>query len=359
VNFKLSRRWMIAVGALLGVVILFYLHSAGLIRPGLLPPSASSGPDARLAQVTAMTVPIEAQVVGSIESRTPVEVSSNVAARVRAVHVRAGQRITAGEILVEMDPSNLDAGVAQARGAVAAAQAEVAKSAADWRRFSALYSRGSATAQERDAAEAAYRSARAHARQAEAAVAAGKSALAYATVRSPMDGVVVDRMAEPGDMAMPGKPLLRVYDTRAVRAALAVPEELLKSIRPGSPVRIEVNAVHREFAATITEIIPAADPATRSVTMRADLPAGAGLQPGMFVRAAFAVGQETVLTIPRGAVQTVGQLSTVRVRTQGSVELRQIALGREIDHRVEVLAGLNGGDLVLLDAAPPANPAVN
>ncbi|HEY9157861.1 efflux RND transporter periplasmic adaptor subunit [Candidatus Binatus sp.] len=357
-NFNLSRTWIIAGVALLAVVILFYLHSAGLIRPGLQPAPASSDPNARIAYVTATTIPMEMQVVGSIESLVPVELSSNVSARVRAVRVRAGQRITLGEILIEMDPSDLDAGVAQARAAVAGAQAELARSRADWRRYSALYSRGSATAQERDAAEAAYRSARAHAQQAEAAVAAGKSALAYATVRSPVEGVVMDRMAEPGDMAMPGKPLLRVYDTRAVRATFAVPEALLKSIRPGSPVRINVDAVHREFAATITEIIPAADPASRSVTMRADLPAGAGLQPGMFVRASLGVGRETVLTIPRGAVETVGQLSTVRVRTQGSVELRQVALGREIDQRVEVLAGLNGGETVLLEPSPKPSPAV-
>ena len=352
-NFNLYRTWIIAGVALLAVVILFYLHSAGLIRPGLLPAPASSDPNARVAHVTATTIPMETQVVGSIESLVPVELSSNVSARVRAVRVRAGQRITLEEILIEMDPSDLNAGVAQARAAVAGAQAELARSEADWHRYSALYSRGSATAQERDAAEAAYRSARAHAQQAEAAVAAGKSALAYATVRSPVDGVVVDRMAEPGDMAMPGKPLLRVYDTRAVRATFAVPEELLKSIRPGSPVRINVDAVHREFAATITEIIPAADPISRSVTMRADL------QPGMFVRASLDVGRETVLTIPRGAVQTVGQLNTVRVRTQGSVELRQVALGREIDQRVEVLAGLNGGETVLLEPSPKPNPVVH
>jgi len=354
-----SHGWLIAGAALVLVVVAFYLHGAGQIRPGLLPAPASSDANAPSAQVTAKTVPMEMQVVGSIESRVPVELSSNVSARVRAVHVRAGQHITAGEILIEMDSTDLDAGVAQARAGVAAAQAEVAKSAADWRRYSALYSRGSATAQERDAAEAAYRSARAHAQQAGAAVAAGKSALAYATVRSPVDGVVVDRMTEPGDMAMPGKPLLRVYDTRAIRAAIAVPENLLKSIGPGSPVRINVNAVHHEFAATITEIIPAADPATRSVTMRVDLPAGAGLQPGMFVSASFDVGQETVLTIPRAAVQTVGQLSIVRVTTQGSVELRQVALGREINQQVEVLAGLNSGETVLLDASPEAHQAVH
>lgn len=353
------RVWLIGGTAMIVVVVAFYLHAARLIRPGLLPDSAAGTGGAPTARVEATLVSMETRVVGTVESSAPVEISSNVSARVRAIRVRAGQHITTGEILVEIDSSSLAAELARARGAKTAAQAGRARTEADWSRYSALYSRGSATAQERDVAQAAYRSARANEQQAEAGVAAAESALAYATVRSPVDGVVVDRMVAPGDMAMPGKPLLRIYDTQSVRAALAVPEASLGSLRPGAVVQISVGAVHRDFNAAVSEIIPAANPESRSVTVRVNLPAGAGLQPGMFVRASIPDGDETVLTIPRDAVQAVGQLDTVRVLSNGSVELRQISIGRAIGPRVEVLAGLSVDETVLLEASSSLNPTVH
>ncbi|MHB8381518.1 MAG: efflux RND transporter periplasmic adaptor subunit [Candidatus Binataceae bacterium] len=354
-----SRGWMIGAAALIVLAVAVYFHGAGRIRPGLLPGSSAGIGESATFRVQTIAVPRKTQVIGGIESRAPVEVSSNISARVREISVGAGQHITRGEILVQLDSTSLVAELARARGARSAALAELTRTEADWHRYSALYSRGSATAQERDAAQAAYSSASATEQQAAATISGADSALAYATVRSPVDGIVVDRMVEPGDMAMPGKPLLRIYGTQGMRAALAVPEGLLGSLRLGAPIRISVGAVHRDFTATISEIIPAANAQSGSVTVRANLPTGAGLQPGMFARAAIPGTSEALLTIPRSAVQAVGQLNTVRVLSNGSVELRQVALGRPIGAQVEVLAGLSAGETVLLEALPNPIPVVH
>ncbi|MFZ0888797.1 MAG: efflux RND transporter periplasmic adaptor subunit, partial [Candidatus Binataceae bacterium] len=184
----------------------------------------------------------------------------------------------------------------------------------------------------------------------QAAVAAARAALEYATVRSPVDGVVVERLAEPGDMAMPGKPLVRLYDKNALRVELEVPEDLARSIDTGTLLQVRVDATGVEYHTQVTEIVPASDPTSRSFIVRAPLPSGQHLQPGMFARATFTTGSETVLTVPRDAIEEVGQLDTARVISEGRIQTQMVSLGRRFGDRVEVLAGLRAGQRVILDS---------
>jgi RND family efflux transporter MFP subunit len=350
--------WRYAIAAALALTLIWIaIHFiwGGRIEPGLLRQRVEELPNRALGTVTSERVALRRGLVGSIQSRVPVEAASRVAARVTAVEVRAGEHVKRGQVLVALDASELRAQVAQARGELSAARAELARTSADNRRFAALFTRGSVTAHERDAAEAAYRSAMGRAAQAEAAVAAARAALAYATLRSPVDGVVVERLVEPGDMALPGRPLVRLYDEKALRVELPVPEDLARSIRVGTPLRVRVDAAGATYHTQVSEIVPAADPASRSFLVRAPLPGGGHLRPGMFARASFSAGSETLLTVPRTAIEEVGQLETVRVYSQGRIETRMVSLGRGFGDRVEVLAGLHQGERVILDSAGAAS----
>lgn len=355
-----TSRWLDRIGwrsiavAALGLALLWmgiHLIWGGRIEPGLLSPKIEELPNRELGVVRSERVPLRRELVGSIQSRVPVEAASRVAARVTAVKVRAGEHVRRGQVLVALDASDLRAQVAQARGDLGAARAELARTAADNKRFAALFIRGSVTAHERDAAEAAYRSAIGRAAQAEASVAAARAALAYATVRSPVDGVVVERLVEPGDMALPGKPLVRLYDQNALRVQLQVPEDFARSIEVGTPLQVRVAAAGATYRTRVNEVIPAADPSSRSFLVRAPLPSGGSLRPGMFARGSFSAGSQTLLTVPRAAVEEVGQLETVRVYSRGRIETRMVSLGRGFGNRVEVLAGLHQGDRVILDSA--------
>lgn len=267
------------------------------------------------------------------------------------MNVRAGDRVKPGQVLVALDISDLNSQLAQARGEVAAAQAELSRTAADEARFSALFARGSVTARERDSAVAAYQAAAAKASQAKAAVEAARSAFDYAIVRSPASAMVVERMVEPGDMAMPGKPLVRLYDETAMRAELEVPEELARSLSVGTPLDLRTDADDTIYHTQVGEIVPAANPGSRTFMVRAAMPSGQGLKPGMFVRATIGTGATSVLTIPRSAVQEIGQLETVRVYSEGRIQTRMVSLGRPLGDRIEVLSGVRGGERLILDAA--------
>lgn len=339
--------WLAAGVALLLVLIVGVIFDHRKIAPGLLSEITAANSNEPTEVVARQVVPIRREVVGSVQSVVPVDASSRVSAAVIAVKVNAGDRVRRGEILVELDSAEGRAQVAQAQGALAAAQAELTRSAADFKRYSGLLKRGAVTASEYDGAQAADQAAAGNVARATAAVEAAHAALAYSTVRSPVDGVVVARMVEPGDMAMPGKILVRLYDDHALRVELTVPDQLAGQVRVGMQLEVAAGAPARNISTRVSEVVPAADPASRSFIVRAPLPAGMGLRPGTFARANFEIGEERLLSIPRTAVQSVGQLSTVRVIVRGAVEVRQVALGRALGNRVEVLAGLNEGDRVL------------
>ena len=338
-----------AAAAIVALWALSRLLYADRIEPGLVNQRIQQAPAGALGVALSQRIPLRRVIIGSIQSRDPIEAASRIAARVRKVTIRAGDRVVRGQIIVTLDSSQLTAQVAQAQGDLAAAQAELNRTASDRKRFAALFARGSAAARENDAAEAAFRSAAARVAQTRAAVEAARAELVYATVRSPVNGVVVERLAEPGDMAMPGKPLASLYSEDALRVELEAPEDLARNVETGTPLDVKVDATGASYQTAVSEIVPAADPMSRSFIIRAPLPSGQHLRPGMFARATLTIGSEDVLTIPRAAVEQVGQLETVRVYDRGQIETRMVSLGRGFGDRLEVLAGLQPGDHVVID----------
>ncbi len=348
-------KWILVMAAAAGVVLLWLalrISGGGKIEPGLLQPTVDHLSNGSLGEVRIQTVALRYELIGSIQSRVPIVAASRIAARVIKVDVHAGDHVRRDQVIVRLDASDLNAQIAQAQGELAAAQAEFVRASADEKRFSALFARGSVTARERDNAQAAYRSAAGRVAQARAAVAAARAESEYATVRAPVTGVVVERMVEPGDMAMPGKPLVRLYDENALRVELVVPEELARNVQVGSILDVQAGADHRTYRTQVSEVVPAADPSSRSFLIRAPLPSGHYLQPGMFARAALTVGSQSALTVPRAAIRTIGQLQTVRVLSGNQIQTRMISLGRSFGDRIEVLAGVSAGERVIIDGQP-------
>ena len=338
----------IAAGAGALLLVLFIWMRSGKIEPGLLE-AARTAPNLPTDRVRMESVPNLLDLTGTLQSRTQIDAASRVTATVREVRVRSGVRVKAGEILAVLDSADLSAELARAHSQLAAATANLERASKDEGRFSALVKRGSVTAHEFDAVESEYRAAHAQQDAARAQVAGAQAALAYTLVRSPIDGVIGERLVEPGDLAVPGKPLVTIYDPRAIRVELRVPEDMIHLVRVGSAITVHVDATGKDLNAVVSEVVPEADPASRTFLIRAPLPSAANLKPGMFARAAFKLGDQRVLTVARAAIDDVGQLQTVIVIKDGASQLRQIATGRRYGERVEVLSGLSADDRVVLE----------
>jgi RND family efflux transporter MFP subunit len=176
--------------------------------------------------------------------------------------------------------------------------------------------------------------------------------LASAVIRAPFPGVVTERYIEVGDMATPGKPLLKVEDSRDLRLEVTVAGDESALIQPQQAVETVIDALGPQpLAGTVAVIVPRAEAATQSVTVKVDLPPAPGLKGGLYGRARFIVGREQALTVPAQAISSVGALDRIYVVGADNVlRTRLVRLGRRFDDRVEVRAGLEPGEHVLADA---------
>jgi multidrug efflux pump subunit AcrA (membrane-fusion protein) len=352
------------------------------------PPAAVSVEPVRIE-----TLADSIEAVGTVQSRRHTVLSSKVLAAVVAVHRHEGDRVRAGDVVVELDDRDARAQRARAEAALreahdaveeaqaaieaadraidaAAAQQELA--AATLARYTTLLERRSVAAQEHDevaakakaaAAEVARarqtkasllareRQAAARIEQAEAELARARVALTHATITAPANGIVVSKTVEVGTIATPGAALLTVEEQR-YRLELSVPESDIRNVRIGQRTVATVDALGLDLQGIVVEIVPAADPTSRTFTVKVDLPGDERLRSGLYGRARFTAGQRTVMLVPRQAVRERGQLQQVFVVDGSNIaRLRLVTTGKAADDRVEILSGLGEGERVVVQGA--------
>ena len=314
---------------------------------------------------------------GVVQARTTATLAARVLAPVASVHVAPGDRVRAGQLLVLLEGRDLEAGARGATAAAApardgaaaataeerAAQAALVLARATHGRLAGLHAKRSATAQELDEATAALAAAEARVAGAAARVqeaasgierasaasdAAGATA-SFLRITAPFAGVVTEKLVEPGNMATPGMPLVRVEDTRGFRLEVRVDESRAARIASGAAVEVVLDGAEGQALTvngTVSEVSRALDADARSFLVKIALPEAPGLRSGAFGRARFPGASRTALTVPAGAVVQQGQVSAVFVAENGVARLRLVRV-----HGAEVQAGLTAGESVIV--APP------
>ena len=351
-------------------------------------PESASPLDVRTAPATSTSLAEAFEAGGAIQARTTATLVSRIMAPIQAIRVQPGDRVRQGQVLVELDARDLDANAERARnGAEAAvqgtaagrseqeaAQAALALARATHRRVVGLHEKKSATDQELDQAVAALRaaesklaSAEARAREAESALASARAAGEAAAVTAsfgrlvaPFDGVVTEKLAETGNMAAPGMPLLRLEDRGGLRLEAKVDESRAAYVSPGGRVTVVVAdapasagtaPVELLLEGTVAEVARAVDAEARSFLVKVALPADAPVRTGTYGRVRFAGPLRTALTVPATAVRRQGQVASVFVVDGEHARLRLVNVGSLSGGRAEILAGLSEGERVVVD--PP------
>jgi RND family efflux transporter MFP subunit len=345
----LARRWTISGAASLLLVAFGCGHEA---------PTPDRVNEAPIAVETLQAVILEwpsgAELTGSVEPWARVSPGTKILGRIDSVRVREGERVARGALLAALERRDLEADVDTARAAVRMAEATLANAQAQEKRIAGLHGRGSATTKSFEDATAAARVAEAAVEQARARLVAAEVTLGYAEIRSPVDGWVVARMAEAGDMAAPGQPLFRLENLDRVKVVSRVPESRVVGLERGSPARVRIDVLQQAWDATVHRIVPAGDLASRTyeVQIVLDNPDGAILS-GMFARVRFAHGTEPVVTVPPSALVRRGQLVGVFVvDAEERARLRWVRTGAESPGEIVVLSGLEAGERIVV--APPA-----
>lgn len=325
--------------------------------------------------VSAVSWPVEREIVGTVQARTTSVLAAKIMAYVREIHVQTGDSFSAGQVLVTLDSKDLDSAVRQAeaarreaestgaeiQSAIAAAKAQLELAQVTFRRMQDLFEKKSISNQEFDEAQAKLRLAQSNFDQAvsrqaqlkaklEAAAEAIQSAnilRSYTTIAAPFAGIVTERKVEPGNLVTPGAPLLVIEQAGAYRLEVPVEESLALKLRRGQMVTVSLEALGRELPVAISEIVPSVDAASRSVTVKINLPSLTGLRSGMSGRVKFSFESETVLAIPASAVRRLGSLETVFVVEQGVARSRLVTTGEARQGMVRVLTGLKPSEAVI------------
>lgn len=349
--------------------------------------------DVKIEKVAPASIDDLYEATGTVRSKTSSAVSSRILGSIIAIRVHEGDRVRAGQTLVEIDSrdaatqvQNANAGMREASAALeeidrninaaqsakAAAEANQALAASTFNRYKVLIERRSVSPQEFDEIQAKHRVADAEAEranrmlsslgakknqvlakidQAKADVAGAKVSASYSRVTSPISGIITAKHVEIGAMASPGMPLVTVEDDSHYRLEADVEESRIGRIQPNDQVQVRIDALGQvEIAGRVSEIVPTSDPASRSHTVKIDLPAQPALRSGSYGKAIFAVGQKQAITIPQRAISERGQLVSVFVVDEsGTARLRLIKTGKAYGDRVEVLAGLADGERIVID----------
>ncbi len=296
------------------------------------------------------------EVYGIVQPTRQSFVSGRVVGPVVSVLVEAGDVVSKGQVLLNIQPELIEGQVAQAQGALAQAQAALSLAEKNYQRFKNLHEKQAASDLELDMARMQFEQASGAVEQARGAVGSASSVAKDAVVRAPFAARVVDKLVEVGDLAAPGRPLVRLESLSGRKIWLTVRERDIRRLTKGQTLRVRFDA--REdlgtVQGTVDEIVPAADPATHTFTVKVSL-GKSNLASGSSGRAEIPGDLVERLVIPVSALHRRGGLELVIVRDdEGKARTRAVTSGQLLDgDRIEVLSGLDEGAKIVIDAPGP------
>ena len=321
--------------------------------------------DVSVVSAQTANVPDVVEAVGTIRAAETSQLAAQMMGNIVEIRVREGDHVGRGQVMAVIDDAQPRAALDRAVAADLGAQQEISASESDFtlaettfKRYQTLYDRKSVSPQEFDEIKARYQAAqarremaRAGQAQAKAALQQARTALGYTHIVAPFEGLVTDKKADIGMLASPGMPVFTVEDLGRYRLEATVNETDLRYVRQGRQVSVSIDALgDRELKGKVIEIVPAADPASRSFLVKVELPSDPELRSGLFGRTQFTRGERAALLIPRTAIVKRGQLQGIYVLDQNRIAgLRYVTLGKPSAQQVEVLAGLQSGESLIAD----------
>jgi RND family efflux transporter MFP subunit len=322
---------MVAVG-------LGFAACGGRETPQASKPPTSPARAVRTAEVVRSAGAGAVAAPGAVQARNRAALSARMPASVTGLPYQEGEWVPAGAVVVRL----ADAAV---RAAVAAAEAGLRASESDLDRTRTLLEKGAATSRELEQVTAVASAAR-------ALLTAERDSLSYTALRAPFAGRVAARRVNLGDVVNPSMVLIEIEGEGGLELRATVESGIAATLRPGMKVRALVDGQPGPLTATVTAIAPSGDPTTHRFELKADLPPAPGLRAGLFARLLLpGVAGEARLTVPASALFERGGLTGLFVVGGGPARLRWVAAGARDGGTVEIRAGVEAGERVVLDPA--------
>lgn len=305
-----------------------------------LPPAKVS-----VARVTKEVAANQVEVVGTVQAVEQAEIASKMTGNILTLPVDLGSKVKKGELLVELSAGEVSAQVQQAK-----AQLEQARR--NLTREENLLKKNATTQQ-------TVKSLRDSARIAEAAYKEALTMLNYSRISAPFAGIITRKLANVGDLATSGKPLLYMEQENNLQVLTDIPEAMILHIKKDDRLPIYVPSVELKIEGVVAEVSPIAEPSSRSAPIKLRIAPDPRLRSGQFARVTLAMEKAETLTVPTQAVQSIGQIERVFVVHENKARLRLVRTGAKSDGHIEILSGLqenetivSEGNQTLLDGQP-------
>lgn len=290
--------------------------------------------------------------VGTVDPWIEVDLAPKISARILSISGREGDQVKTGQLAVALDNGDLEGRINSLSQKVRTAEINFDYWNSEARRYQTLFKKGAISQQNfqqvifsRDTAQSGYE-------EAKAALEEARISLANSTISSPMTGTVITVHSYPGDMAVPGKPILTVADTGKLKVTVKVVEEDLIKLKRGMKVNLSPVNSTKNYAAMITEIFPALDRTVRTGAVEIAVPAGMikdyNLRLGMSINVFFILGEKKdVVIVPKQSVETEGTYSCLYVVSNGKAVKKKVTTGMSNDKYIEITGGLNPGEKIV------------
>lgn len=322
--------------------ILFGIAAAGIIGWAMLYQSGTIGGGDRIVPgsrpvdpvdgnlpwrtLTPVEIPVFYAAIGTVRSREEIVAISRLpAARIIEVHFRSGDAVKKGEVLIRLEDDDLKSQVDVAEENLKGAESRLKFAESEYVRYEKLLEFNAVSRRVFEESQSVRSAARAEVAMLKHQLDTAKTNLGFATIRSPFDGIVAERNCDPGDLATPLNPLLKLFNPAKLQFSIPIRENLFRAIRIGERLTAKVAATGRDYDAEIREIVPAVDPGSRTFVINAYLDGEtSGLMPGMFARCDVPTGKRTALLVPAAAIVRIGQLEYLPVRGADGAPVRQL-----------------------------------
>lgn len=274
------------------------------------------------------------EVVGTVQAVERAEISAKISGNIIALPVDLGSRVKQGELLAELNAGEISAQVQQAK-----AQLEQARR--NLLREENLLKKNAATPE-------TVKSLQDSTRIAEAGYRETLTMLDYGRITAPFAGIITRKIANIGDLATPGKPLLNIEEENNLQVLTDIPEAMMLRIKKNDRLKVFVPAADLTVEGTVAEVSPVADSSSRTAPIKVRISPNARLRSGQFARVTLAMASAETLTVPAAAVVSFGQMERAFVVIDGKARLRLVRSGAKTDGYSEILSGLAEGETVIV-----------
>ena len=305
-----------------------------------------------VVKVSAQTVklgeiPLMAVVPGSVVPEQKASIASRLIGYIKGLEVKVGQKVKRGDLLFSIDSADIRSQITQANAAYQQAVAGLKDAQLDYQRFTKLFEDDSVSKQQYDKVRLQYSVAQQNVASAASALNQAKEQLNYANVKAPFDGVIVEKMAVAGDLAAPGKPVVVIENSTSLSVQTEVAGDLFAVLRLGDEAQIVLEGQADAFVGAVYTLVGAANPKTRTHTVKLSLPKNLNINSGTFARVSFKRDVRQTMMVAKSAIVNRAGIDGVFVIKDNKAFFHMVRTGLKMNGHIEIQSGLALGEQIV------------